>query len=208
MIGVQMSVVGGGWSVRDISLQHLCGQIIGVNDAAYHLPFVDIVVSMDRLWTEHRWQWLCRRAAETWLRRSAVQNLDTTREVADGWLHVFECDHQSTEFSGVPGRLNGTHSGMCALNLAWQMRPSCVYLLGFDMCRDKQGRASWHPPYPWTQPAGATSNGKYSAWANQFDDAALRFESIGCDVWNVSPASAITAFPRMTPAEYRQECER
>jgi hypothetical protein len=94
------------------------------------------------------------------------------------------------------------------LNLAWQMQPSCVYLLGFDMCRDAKGRASWHPPYPWTAPTGATSNGKYRTWAKQFEQAARRFRSIGCDVWNVSPASAITAFPKMTAAEYRQEFDR
>jgi hypothetical protein len=208
MSGGNVTIVAGGWSVRDISLRNLCGQIIAVNDAAHHPPTVDIVVSMDRLWTEHRWSWLCRRAAATWLRRSAVQNLDVQSEVAAGWLHVFECDHDSTEFSSEPGRLNGTNSGMCAMNLAWQMQPSNVYLLGFDMCRDHKGRASWHPPYPWAQPTGATSNAKYAAWAAQFDDAALRFASIGCDVWNVSPASAITAFPKMTPADYRRECDR
>lgn len=208
MSGGIITVVGGGWSVRDVALEHICGQIIGVNDAAYCLPSVDIVVSMDRLWTEHRWRWLCKRAAQTWLRRSAIQNLDTHQEVAAGWLHIFECDHESTEFSSVDGRLNGTNSGMCSLNLAWQMRPACIYLLGFDMCRDAKGRASWHPPYSWTQASGATSNGKYAVWAKQFEDAALRFDSIGCEVWNVSPASAITAFRKMTPAEYRRECER
>lgn len=194
--------------MRNVSLAHLCGQIIGVNDAACHLPAVDIVVSMDRLWTEHRWSWLVRRAKEAWLRRSAVQNLDISQEVAAGWLHVYDCDHETSEFSSVTGRLHGTNSGLCALNLAWQLRPACVYLLGFDMCRDPKGRASWHPPYPWTTPRGATSDSKYAAWSHQFEDAALRFASIGCDVWNVSPASAISAFPKMTASEYSRECDR
>jgi hypothetical protein len=207
MSGGQITIVGGGWSVRDISLQHLCGQIIGVNDAAVHLPAVDIVVSMDRLWTEHRWSWLCSRSSETWLRRSAIQNLDIATELAAGWLHVFECDHESTAFATVRGQLNGTSSGMCAMNLAWQLRPSCVYLLGFDMCRDKGGRAHWHPPYPWTAPRGATSDSKYAAWSMQFEEAAFRFKSIGCKVWNVSPASAISSFQRMSPAKYRRECD-
>jgi hypothetical protein len=204
----QISIVAGGWSVRDISLDRLCGQIIAVNDAACNLPFVDIVVSMDRLWAEHRWSWLCRRASRTWLRRSAVQNIDAAWETAAGWLQIFECDHESTRFSDEHGRLNGPHSGYCALNLAYQLRPSRLYLLGFDMCRDSSGRASWHPPYSWTQRSGATSNGKYSAWAKQFTEAAARFADIGCDVFNVSPASAITAFEKMTPHEYRRECEQ
>jgi hypothetical protein len=208
MSGGQITIVAGGWSVRDVSLESLCGRIIGVNDAAYNLPCADIVVSMDRLWAEHRWSWLCRRASTARLRRSAVQNLDTTPETDAGWLHIFECDHESTCFSDEHGTLHGTHSGYCALNLAYQLRPSRLYLLGFDMCRDSRGRASWHAPYSWTQPSGATSNGKYAVWAKQFIDAAERFAAIGCDVWNVSPASAITAFPKMTPREYARECER
>lgn len=207
MSGLQITVVAGGWSVRDISLAHLCGQIIGVNDAACHLPAVDIAVSMDRRWTEYRWGWLCRRARTAWLRRSAVQNIDCSREVAAGWLHIFECDHESTRFSDVPGMLHGTNSGLVALNLAYQLQPSRLYLLGFDMCRDRAGCASWHAPYPWA-PSGATSNGKYAAWAKQFQEAADCFAGIGCDVCNVSPASAITAFPKITAAEYRKECER
>lgn len=202
-----ITVVAGGWSVRDVSRAHLCGQIIAVNDAAFNLPTVDVVVSMDRRWTEHRWGWLCRRASATWLRRSAVQNLDCSREIAAGWLHIFDCDHESTRFSDVPGTLNGTNSGLVALNLAYQLQPSRLYLLGFDMCRDRAGRASWHAPYSWA-PSGATSNGKYAKWARQFSEAAASFAGIGCDVWNVSPASAITAFAKMTPAEYRRECER
>lgn len=97
--------------------------------------------------------------------------------------------------------------GLVALNLAYQLKPSRLYLLGFDMCRDRSGRASWHAPYPWA-PSGATSNGKYASWAKQFRDAAARFDEIDCDVWNVSPRSAITAFAKMSPAVYRMECER
>lgn len=208
MSGPHITIVGGGWSVRDVSLNHLCGQIIGVNDAALHLPVVDIVVSMDRLWSEHRWNWLCRRANETWLRRSAVQRLEVSKEVAAGWLHIFNCDHDSASFSSEVDTLNGTNSGLVALNLAWRLRPSRVYLLGFDMRRDERGRASWYAAYPWAQPSGATSNGKYATWAQEFSDAARSFADIGCDVWNVSPASAITAFPKMTASEYRRECDR
>lgn len=206
--GPIITIVAGGWSVRDISLERLCGQIIGVNDAACNLPAVDVVVSMDRLWAEHRWSWLCRRAASSWLRRSAVQNLNVEQETKAGWLHVFDCDHESTQFSGMPGRLHGTNSGLCALNLAYQLRPSRVYLLGFDMCRDPRGRASWYAPYSWAQASGATSNGKYAVWAKQFGFAAILFERIGCEVWNVSPGSAVTAFPKMSPREYARECQR
>lgn len=201
-----MTVVAGGWSVRNLAIDKLCGHVIGVNDAGYHLPRVDTVVSMDRLWAEHRWPWLANRGGATWLRRSAVQNINTHRALTEGWLHVFECDHESSEFAQAADRLNGTNSGMCALNLAWLLRPRRCFLLGFDMCRDKHGAATWYPPYQWAAPKGSTTNGKYAQWATQFQHAARMFAAIGCEVWNVSPSSAIRVFPKMSPAQYAQEC--
>jgi hypothetical protein len=206
---VDVTIIGGGWSVLNLPLDVLCGRVIAVNDSAIHAPRWDVAVSMDRLWTEHRLNELIIRSAEVeprreiWLRRSAVQNLKV-----DGWpwVHVFECDHKSNTFSTKPKTLNGTNSGACALNLAWQMRPARVFLLGFDMCRAPDGRAYWYPPYPWSNGNGGTSNGKYASWAGQFKAARSAFQRIGCKVFNVSPASAIEDFPKLTPAQYVREC--
>jgi hypothetical protein len=197
--GGDITLVASGVSVRGIALDRLVGRVIGVNEAAYHLPRVDVVVSMDRLWAELRWQWMGERAAETWLRRSAVQNLDIEAALAAGWLHVFDCDHESAHFATARGNLNGTHSGLCALNLAWTLRPTRLFLLGFDM----------RAPSAWPSVTGTkTTAGKYTSWAPQFKHAARRFAEIGCDVWNVSERSAITVFRKMAPAQYLQECAR
>jgi len=100
MKGGDVTIVAGGWSVRNVAIDRLCGQVIAVNEAAFHLPKPPaIVVSMDRLWTEHRWEWLTIRAGEAWLRRSAVQNLDVARARAEGWLHVFDCDNTQDVFA-------------------------------------------------------------------------------------------------------------
>lgn len=206
---VDVTIIGGGWSVLNLPLDCLCGRVIAVNDSAIHAPRWDVAVSMDRLWTEHRLNEVIIRSAEVeprreiWLRRSAVQNLKV-----DGWpwVHVFECDHETNIFSTKRGTLNGTNSGACAMNLAWQMRPARLFLLGFDMCRGPNGRAYWYPPYTWGNEAGGTSNGKYAKWANQFKAARSAFQRIGCKVFNVSPASAIEDFPKMTPAQYVREC--
>lgn len=200
-----VSIVAGGWSVRNIALDRLCGVIIGVNDAAVNLPRADIVVSMDRKWVEYRWPWIAsERAPLAWLRRSAVQNIPRP---LPSFVRVFECDNESSLFSAEPDRLNGTNSGACALNLAWKMKPRRVFLLGFDMCRDAFGHAYWHAPYPWN-PNGATTDGKYQAWAGQFKAAARAFEKAGVEVFNVSSASLITNFPKMTPARYARECSK
>lgn len=207
-----ITIVGGGWSVLNLALDRLCGRVIAVNDSAILVPRWDYAVSMDRLWAEHRIDQLVIRSTETippreiWLRRSALQNL-TNYVSSWPWVHSFECDHASNIFSALAGRLNGTNSGFCALNLAWQLRPARVFLLGFDMNRDPHtGRAYWYPPYPWVEAqSGSTTNGKYAKWAQQFRGAATSFHRIGCKVFNVSPASAIDVFPKMTPAEYLRE---
>lgn len=95
---------------------------------------------------------------------------------------------------------------MCALNLAWQLRPQRLFLLGFDMNRDPDGRAYWYPPYPWSTPEGSTSDGKYKSWAKQFADIALAFIGAGVKVFNVSPSSAIDVFPKITPSQFMREC--
>lgn len=187
-----VSVVGGGWSVRDIDIDLIPGTIIGVNDSAVHLPRCDIAVSMDRLWTEHRFSFLRERRALAWLRRSAVQNVNSKFP----WLHVFECDHESSEFSEAPDVLNGPNSGHCAFNLAYQLRPKLIVLFGFDMGRDRNGSAYWYPPYDWTNAAGGTSSRKYQDWAARFFSAASKCKSAGIEVLNASPSSAIEVFPK------------
>jgi len=195
-----ITVVAGGWSVRNIELDHLCGLVVAVNDSALHLPRVDIVVSMDRLWSEARWTWLLERAGPTWLRRSAVQNL------SERWpgLTIFECDHTSTRFvtSDDTPQLNGTNSGLCALNLAWSLRPARLFLLGFDMQPDPAGVAHWFAPYSWA-PNGGTSSGKYKQWASEISATRKAFTAAGIEVFNVSPSSAVEGFKKITPSQYR-----
>lgn len=195
-----ISVLGGGWSAATYDKSKLPGLIIGVNDSAVRAP-CEIAVSMDRLWTEHRWRWLQERLTQVrplrdaHIRRSALSN------IADRppWLHVFENDHMSVDLTDEPGRLNGTNSGVCAINLAFQMRPRRVILFGFDMTRSPKGQAYWFPPYEWARPEGATSAGKYRAWASEFATIARQFEAEGIEVLNASLVSAISAFPKVDP---------
>jgi hypothetical protein len=186
-----ITVLAGGWSARAY-LDRLEGVVIGVNDAALCYP-ADIAVSMDRLWTEHRWDQLKRRAKPAWIRRSALKNIpERDPAVRPAWLKPFVCDHTSTVFSEDDEELHGTHSGFCALNLAYVMRPQRLVLVGFDMSKGPKGEAHWFPPYEWA-PQGATTSGKFKAWAAQFDDAAKKFKAAGVavEVWG---QTAIPAF--------------
>lgn len=201
-----VTIIGGGWSVRDIDLAKLPGTVIAVNDSARRAPLWHVAVSMDRLWAENRIDFLREHNAardcpkEVWLRRSAVQNLPEVAALP--WVKVFDNDNTDTKFSPDESRLNGTNSGACALNLAWRMWPRRVFLLGFDMNRDEAGRAYWYPPYPWTTSGGSTSARKYATWADQFQNAAACFAATGCQVFNVSPRSAINVWPKITPKRF------
>lgn len=205
-----ITIIASGTSVLNVALDRLCGFVIGVNDSAIKAPHVDAIVSMDRLWAEYRWPQLQRMRRPTWLRRSAVQNIVAVEQPDTEWLTVFENDNESSVFAPQahdpdPPQLNGTNSGACALNLAYQMAPKRIFLLGFDMCRDRLSRAYWHDAYPW-RPQGGTTNGKYAEWAGQFAEAKKAFDAAQIEVINVSPQSAIRVFPKMTPAQYLKEC--
>jgi hypothetical protein len=172
-----IAIVGGGPSLRAIDLSAIPGTIIAINDSAIHLPRFDIVVSMDRLWTEYRYDNLHRMQKPAHIRRSALQKLPHKWP----WLHSFECDHTSAEFSDQSGVLNGTNSGLCGFNLAYQMRPEQILLFGFDMKRGPAGEPYWYPPYPWS-PKGATKDGKYAEWSKQLRAAATQCEKAGIEV--------------------------
>ena len=196
-----ITIIGSGSSAKGIPFERLPGTKIGVNDAGL-LARADIVVSMDRVWSEARWKRLQERQRDTWLRRSAVQNI----AIADApWLTVFDNSHIAVVMAPPTARsehdapiLNGTHSGMCALNLAYRMVPRVIYLVGFDHCRDpKTGAAYWHDPYEWAHPGGATPESKYITWASQYRLIAGQMGRAGIKVFNASPISRITQFTKI-----------
>jgi hypothetical protein len=208
-----ITVVAGGWSVANVAVDQLAGRVIAVNDSALYLPRWDYALSMDRLWAEHRLERVLELSdpakvlrndpGRVWMRENAVQNLEHLKHA----VTMFRCDNETDEFArdqvrGGVARLNGRSSGGCALNLAWHLRPARVFMLGFDMNRSPRGHAHWYPPYPWSTTAGSTTNGKYAAWAQGFELARKAFDEIRCEVFNVSPSSAIDSFRKITPATY------
>jgi hypothetical protein len=200
MDGNTISILAGGWSAKSLDKSKLPGVVIGVNDSAIHAK-CDIALSMDRLWTEHRWANLqalgsMRRIA--YIREAALKNISAR----PSWLHPFHCDHTLTELSDDRRTLNGTNSGMCALNLAYQMFPKTIILFGFDMCRGPNGETYWWPSeYPWARPGGGTGNKRYSEWSAQFARAQEQCKAQGIEVLNASKHSKIDAFKKIDSRE-------
>ncbi len=110
-------------------------------------------------------------------------------------MTLFANDHRSTVLSDEAGRLNGTHSGFCALNLAYQMRPLELYLIGFDMRRGPNGEHHWYPDYFWSK--NATGAGRLMEWAAQFETAARQLAAAGISVFLVGAAASVKSFRRL-----------
>jgi hypothetical protein len=192
-----VTLLAGGYSANRVDLKKLPGVIVAVNDAAVHAPRFDHCVSMDRLWTEHRAGWIehCAHRAIVHLRNSTLSNVRYLR----GLPHVkcFENSHTSTTLADDPARLDGTHSGFCALNLCFQLKPRQLFLVGFDMRRGPKGQAHWFPQYPWVT-EHATSVRRLAEWSAQFATARKQLEEAGIGTYICDEGSAVTAFPRVT----------
>jgi hypothetical protein len=205
-----VTIVAGGWSASRVNLRRLPGYVIAVNDAAIYAPRVDAIVSMDRLWMEHRFAQVSKFGKPIWLRSQAVKGdlravLTNPLNLDSMDVELFDCDHESTTLSDERGKLNGTHSGFCALNLAYQMRPKQLYLVGFDMKRGPHDEAHWYPPYSWSK----TSTGakRLDEWSLQFSEASQQLRAAGVLTRIVCENTFRLPFLPLSPRQLEVECQ-
>ena len=187
-----ITVLAGGWSASEVDLSKLPGRVIAVNDAAIFAPRVDYIVSMDRIWSENRLAQVAKLGKPVWLRESAVRHIDWK---AAGCVTTFKCDHTSTILSIEPDTLNGTHSGFCALNLAYQLRPRRLYLVGLDSAPGPKGERHWFKDYPWKNGGGSKPD-RITEWSKQYDTAAKQLRHAGIDVW-IHGAASVRCFNKI-----------
>lgn len=197
-----VSIVAGGWSFEAVNHSKVPGTVIGVNDtliAWRGAKDLDAVVSMDRLWTEHRWPLIIERKLPTYLRVSSLKRIPYGDH---DWLHPYECSTTNLAFSTDKKVLNGRSSGATAVNLAYTMKPNILYLFGFDMGLGPRGVAHWYQPYPWTKGIKGNTGAKtYQNWVHDFELYKQFFDTIGTKVYNVSPQSSIRTFQRVSAAD-------
>lgn len=189
-----VSVIACGPSAPQCGADKAPGYRIAVNDAFLHFDH-DCVLSMDGIWARERvpvyWA-----AAGTplHLRRSAFKYFPNGRQ---DYPHIncFDCDNHSDEMSPDRHTLNGRHSGQCALNLAFTMRPRCVFLYGFDLGEPTH----FFGPYAWHGEGNTNNETKFREWRRGFENSAQYFNMAGIQVWNTNPESRIKAFPHGRP---------
>lgn len=173
----EISILAGGWSATRFDVNALPGFVIGVNESGV-LARCDAVVSMDRLWTENRWARLNELVLPTWIRRAAMKNIHHR----PFWVTVFENDHTSAQMSDQRGVLNGTNSGLCAVNLAYQMRPALIRLYGMDLANGPNRERHWHPDYEFKTAGKGTSDGTFRNWRADMDSAIAQCAAKGIEV--------------------------
>jgi hypothetical protein len=87
------------------------------------------------------------------------------------------------------GLKTGRNSGYQAVNLAVHFGAKRIILLGYDLQPSKQ-REHWHPDHPHSRPS------PYSAFRDAFKLLVGPLASLGVEVVNCTPATALTCFPR------------
>lgn len=181
----KLNIIAGGNSVKDMDCPTICNRAytIGVNSAAIHAP-VDLGISMDRHWMTH-FDYAIR--GKRFLLRRIVSRWPS--------LFQFGCDHETDEFTNVPGRLNGRSSGHCALNLALQIKPKKLFLFGYDFT----GKAYWYGPYPWSKKADSTRiDGN---WIKAAERGIEQLKAAGIEVYIVGETKITNAI-KLTYQEY------
>lgn len=190
-------VLAGGASVMeyDLHLLHTRGFLIAVNDAALFTQ-CDTAFTMDRLWLEGRQQMLkILNPPEIYYRKGTPKNFDPPQH----WIPFTHSERDPTIMSRELGKFNGSNSGTCALNLAYQRAEKRVFLLGFDMQRGPRQEKHWYPDYPWAaDEKSGTKKGTYNDWAKEFASIAAQFAEKQVRVYNVNHRSLITAFETIT----------
>lgn len=191
-----ISVVACGPSALDCGAGSAPGYVIAVN-GAFEFVKHDAVISMDGRFAVNEVPRMFG-AVPIWLRDRAARKLDTTM-CGPWWRQIrqFANVHTTTTFAEnaphpqTPWQLNGDHSGYCALNLAYSMRPRRVYLYGYDL-----GDALGHffGKYAWHGEGSKNSPAKFAKWRTDMFAALRQFERAGIEVFNTNPHSAIKAF--------------
>lgn len=193
-------LIAGGPSVADYDLQAFrsYGELAGVNDCGFLIPGVSTILTMDRLWTENRWDRI-RELDKILIVRKSVWDRFNTKIEADLvqppsglMIKSIPMNHLETELSLNVHQLNGRNSGFCAFNWAVLQNPAEIYLFGFDMGAVNAKR-HWHEPYPWSPDV----TDRYRQWAKDFDQAKKVCDMLDIKVYNCSASSTITAFPRL-----------
>lgn len=190
--GRRCFIIGGGPSVKNLDLSYLRGELtIGIN-RAYELFNTNILFGVDGQF----WSW----AEQGKLGAESKQKFEDYRgyKVWMALHRLFPPDYYLIDVDDRGGyRIGSTsmlafknNSGYGAINLAAALGANPIYLLGFDMHGDKQGKQKWwHDGYPIDY-----GEDVYTSYIREISAFAPVLKEAGFDVINLNPKSALKCF--------------
>lgn len=174
----KISILAGGWSASHHNVKDLPGFVLGVNDAIVY-GRCDAGVSMDRLWFENRWSFLLKYPLPFWTRMATIKQKYMLP--IPPWMTICDCDYKTAKMSDDCGVLNGTNSGLFAVNVAYQLRPSELFIFGMDGTLGPRGETHWYGDYSFKTGKG-TSPGTYSKWQCDLSLALKQCQNAGIEI--------------------------
>lgn len=163
---------------------------IAINDAYRRLPWADLLYACDdRWWFQHKG--CLDFAGEKWSSHESEKRNDKARAAETFGLNLVT-GKDAPGFSLDPEYIHyGSNSGFQGLNIAILMGADPIILVGFDMQTVDRQRHFFgdHPP-------GLCNTVNYTNFVKHFDRAAKRLPP-EIRVWNATPKSALTCFPKV-----------
>ena len=190
--GRRCFIIGGGPSIKDVDLSMLTGELtIGVN-RAYELLSPSILFGVDG----QMWGWveqgLC--GADSKKKFNEYKGYKVWMALNRAFppdFYLINVDDGSGYKIGSTKRLAfKNNSGYGAINLAAALGANPIYLLGFDMRGDKQGKQKWwHEGYPIDY-----GEDVYTGYVRELGKFAPVLKEAGIQIVNLNPKSTLKCF--------------
>jgi hypothetical protein len=175
--------LGGGPSLTQRQVDAVRGRAraVAVNDAYRLAPWADVLYACDYRW----WEW------HPGALGFAGEKVTYSRRAAQRWpgLRWIRGDPKAAGLSTKPRLLHcGRNSGYQGINLAYLYGARRIVLLGYDM-QLIGNRAHWFGEHP----NKVRSN--YKGWLTNYQTIAAQLPSLGLQIINCTPGSALRCFP-------------
>jgi hypothetical protein len=194
--GQEAVLIGGGSSLRDFDFSTLKGKnTIGCNNA-FRLGSEIIKIC---LFCDATYFHKVKHDLEKFQGRIVSDSPDLAAFKIPWLLKMSRVRWGLTEDQGKIGFNYST--GAEAINLAIILGATKIYLLGYDLCHNEQGKSHWHDKYPKITPKDSFN--RFDRGFEQIYKELCRFPQV--QVWNVTDGSSkLPLFDRMTFEEFRK----
>lgn len=192
-------IIGGGPSLMGLDLTPIhSAHVIGANSAYVLGEWVDIILFSDTNW----WQWNAARVQAEY--GGIIATLCTQESVLRNTRLLPLKRKHANGLSRVQGVINwNKNTGASCIGLAVQLGVKKIVLLGFDMKVKPEGENNghhWHSLHKHS-PAGNIYERRFLP---PFQELQRDLDSVGVEVFNACPDSALSCFQRGTFEEALQ----